>query len=72
MHAVARIYDGKGAHELFDVLERRKSDVESLIRSIKGFVSFSLVRAADGGFSPQMVAFPYLSFQDKVGVDESG
>jgi hypothetical protein len=64
MHAVTRIYSGKGAKELFDVLERRKSDVETLIRSITGFVSFSLVRTADGGFSVSV-------FQDKAGADES-
>jgi len=64
MHAVTRTYSGKGAKELFDVLEKRKSDVESLIRSIKGFVNYSLVRTADGGFSVSI-------FEDKAGADES-
>ena len=30
MHAVIRTYSGKGAKELFDVLEKRKADVEKL------------------------------------------
>jgi hypothetical protein len=64
MHAVTRTYSGKGAKELFDILEKHKNDVESLIRSIKGFVSFSLARTADGGFSVSV-------FQDKAGADES-
>ena len=64
MHAVTRTYSGKGAKELFDVLEKNKNDVEKLIRSIKGFVSFSLVRTPDGGFSVSV-------FEDKAGTDES-
>lgn len=64
MHAVTRAYSGKGAKELFDVLEKHKGDVEKLIRSIKGFVSYSLVRTPDGGFSVSV-------YQDKAGADES-
>lgn len=64
MHVVTRTYSGKGAVELFDVLEKKKADVEKLIRSIKGFVSYSLVRTPDGGFTVSV-------FQDKAGVDES-
>ena len=64
MHAVIRIYTDKGAKELFDVLERNKADLEKLIRSVKGFVSYSLVRTAGGGFTVSV-------FQDKAGTDES-
>ena len=64
MHVVTRSYSGKGAKELVDVLEKNKADVEKLIRSIKGFVSYSLVRTADGGLSVSV-------FQDKAGADES-
>jgi heme-degrading monooxygenase HmoA len=64
MHAVTRTYSGKGAKELFDVLEHNKNDIERLARSIRGFVSFYLVRTSDGGFSVSV-------FQDKVGTDES-
>ena len=64
MHAVTRTYSGKGAKELFDILEKNKAEVERLIRAVKGFVSYSLVRTASGGFSVSV-------FQDKTGTDES-
>ncbi|EUC20658.1 hypothetical protein PMI06_009920, partial [Burkholderia sp. BT03] len=37
MHTVVRRYSGKGAKELFDVLEQRTADIEELMRSVKGF-----------------------------------
>ena len=52
MHAVIRTYSGGRAKELFDLPETRSPDVESLIRSVKGFVSYSLVRTGDGGTGP--------------------
>jgi len=64
MHAVVRNYSGKGAKELFDLLERNARDVEQVIRGAAGFVSYSLVRTDDGGFSVSV-------FQDKAGADES-
>ena len=64
MHAVVRTYSGKGAKELFDLLEKRKTDVEKLMRSVKGFVNYSLVRTTNGGFSVSVA-------QDKAGADES-
>ena len=64
MHAVIRTYSGKGARELFDLLEKRRADVEPLIRSVNGFVSYSLVRTADGGFSVSVCS-------DKAGTEES-
>ena len=64
MHAVVRTYSGTGAKELMDVLEKSKAEVEGLIRAVRGFVSFSLVRTASGGFSVSV-------FQDKAGTDES-
>ena len=64
MHAVVRTYSGKGAKELIDVLEKNKPEVEKLIRAVKGFVSYSLVRTASGGFSVSV-------FQEKAGTDES-
>ena len=64
MHAVTRTYSGKGAKELFDLLEKRKPDVEALMRSVKGFAGYYLVRTADGGFSISIA-------QDKAGADES-
>ena len=63
MHAVIRSYSGKGTKALFDLLEKNKGEVESLIR-VKGFVSYSLVRTTRGGFSVSV-------YQDKAGADES-
>jgi hypothetical protein len=64
MHAVVRNYSGKGTKALFDLLEKNKGEVESLIRGVKSFVSYSLVRTTRGGFSVSV-------YQDKAGADES-
>jgi len=64
MQTVIRTYSGKGANELFDVLEERKTEVETLLRSVKGLVSYTLARSGDGGFSVTVC-------QDKAGVGES-
>jgi hypothetical protein len=64
MYAAVRTYSGSGAKELFDVLEKRKTEVETVMRPIKGFVSYTLARSGDGGFSVTVC-------QDKAGTDES-
>ncbi|NJD36695.1 MAG: hypothetical protein FIA96_18020 [Betaproteobacteria bacterium] len=64
MQVVVRTYSGKGAKELFDVLEKRKADVESILRSVGGFVTYTLARSGDGGFSVTVC-------KDKAGIDES-
>lgn len=64
MQAIVRTYSGKGAKELFDVLEKHKADIENIIRPVKGFVSYTLARSGDGGFSVTVC-------QDKAGIDES-
>jgi len=64
MQTVVRTYSGKGAKELFEMLEKHKADVEKLMRSVKGFVGYTLARSSDGGFSMTVC-------QDKAGVDES-
>jgi restriction endonuclease Mrr len=64
MQAVLRAYSGSGAKELFDVLEERATEVEELLRSVKGFVGYTLTRSGDGGFSVTVC-------NDKAGVDES-
>jgi hypothetical protein len=64
MHAVMRSYSGKGTKALFDLLEKNKGEVESVIRGVKGFVSYSLVRTTRGGFSISV-------YEDKAGADES-
>ncbi|NJR42688.1 MAG: hypothetical protein HC767_08485 [Akkermansiaceae bacterium] len=64
MHAVIRTFSGPGGKKLLDVLEGRKSEVEGLIRPVKGFVSYSLIRTADGGVSVTVC-------EDKAGTDQS-
>ena len=64
MHAVVRTYSGQGAKELFDLIEQRKAEVESLIRSVSGFHAYSLFRTDDGGVTVTVC-------QDKTGTDES-
>jgi hypothetical protein len=64
MHAVIRTYSGTGAKELFDLLEKRKADVESLLRSVEGFVSYSMIRTHDGGSTVTVC-------EDKAGTDDS-
>jgi len=64
MHAVMRDYSGTGAKKLFDLLEKKKAEVKNVIMPIKGFVSYTLVRTASGGFSVTIC-------QDKAGTDES-
>ena len=64
MHAVIRNYSGRGANALFDLLEERKAEVEGVIRSVTGFVSYTLLRTDDGGVTVTVC-------QDKAGTDES-
>lgn len=64
MQVVIREYSGKGAKELFDVLEKNKADVEKLLRTVKGLVSYTLARSSDGGFSVTVC-------QDQAGIDDS-
>ncbi len=64
MHAVVRNYSGSGAKELFDLLEERKADVESIMRSVTGLVTYSAIRTDDGGVTVTVC-------QDKSGTDES-
>lgn len=64
MHAVVRTYSGQGAKDLFAVLEKRKGEVERIIRAVPGFQAYSLIRTADGGISVTVC-------RDKAGTDES-
>ncbi len=64
MHAVVRSYSGSGAKELFDLIEQRKAEVESIIRPVTGFVSWLCIGTDDGGVTVTVC-------QDKTGTDES-
>jgi hypothetical protein len=64
MYAVVRSYSGSGAAELFDLLEERKAEVETIIRSVTGLVTYSLIRTDTGGVTVTVC-------QDKSGTDES-
>jgi hypothetical protein len=64
MHAVVRTYSGKGAKDLADLLEKRKGDVERIMRGVHGFVAYLMVRTADGCYSVSVC-------NDKAGTDES-
>jgi len=64
MKAIIRKYSGKGAKELIDTLEKHATELEPLMGSVKGLVSYTLVRSGDGGFSVTVC-------QDQAGLDES-
>ena len=64
MYAVVRSYSGSGATEPFDLLEERKEEVETIIRSVTGLVTYSLIRTDTGGITVTVC-------QDKSGTDES-
>jgi hypothetical protein len=64
MYAVVRTYSGQGANALFELLEQRKADVESLIRGVSGFQSYTLIRTDDGGVTVTVCQY-------KAGTDES-
>ena len=64
MHSVVRTYSGKGSKKLIDLIEQNKAEVEGLLRGIKGFDSYCLVRTTRGGFSVSV-------YEDEAGTDES-
>ena len=64
MHAVIRAYTGPNAAQFIEALDRRKDELERLLASIDGFVSYTLTRTADGGVSMSV-------FRTKEGADES-
>ena len=64
MQVVVGAYSGKGAKELFDLLEADKSGVEELTRSVKRLVSYTLARSGDWGYSVTVC-------DDRAGIDES-
>jgi hypothetical protein len=61
---VTRNYSGAGAKELFDLLEKRKSDVKEVIGAVHGIKSYAMTRTHDGGYTVTMC-------DDKAGTDDS-
>jgi hypothetical protein len=64
MYAVVRRYSGPRGRELIDLLERRKGEIEGIIKGVKGLVSYTLIRTDDGGLSVTVC-------EDKAGVEAS-
>jgi len=64
MHAVVRSYAGSGARELADLLEQRKAEIETIIGSVTGFVTYTFIRTDDGCVTVTVC-------QDKTGTDQS-
>ena len=64
MQTVLRQYSGKGAKELFDLLEKHSTEVEEWMGDVNGLVTYTLVHSGEGGFSVTVC-------QDKTGIDES-
>lgn len=61
MHAVVRKYKNP---KLIETLDQRKSEIESLIRPVPGFVAYYLIKSSDGGASITVC-------DDKTGTDAS-
>ena len=51
MHIAIRTYYGKGAKKLFDIGEQHEAELQDLMRSVEGLVSFTLARDRRGGFA---------------------
>ena len=64
MHAVMRTYSGDNAKKLADRLESRKVEIEKLIRGVPGFLSWGLMRTANG-------CTTFTLCKDKAGCDHS-
>lgn len=64
MDAVIRVYSGPGAKELFAALEKNATEVQVLMRSVNGFVGYTLARTDAGGFSVTVCL-------NQAGIDES-
>ena len=64
MHAVMRTYSGDSAKKFADLLEQRKDEIEKTIRGVSGFVSWGLMRTANG-------CMTFTVCKDKAGCDQS-
>jgi hypothetical protein len=64
VYAVVRTYSGAEAKDFFDLLEKRKSEVEAVMRSVPALVSYTLVRSGEGGVSVTVC-------ENKAGAEQS-
>ena len=64
MHAVIRSYSGQGASELFNALAEREKDVQDIISTVPGFISYAAFRTDDGGRTVTVC-------QERSGTDEA-
>lgn len=64
MQVVIRTYYGKGTKKLFDVAEQHEAELQSLMRSVEGLVSYTLARDGRGGFAVTVC-------RDKRGIRQS-
>ena len=51
MHVVIRTYYGRGTKALFDAGEQHKAELQRLMRTVDGLVSYTLARDGNGGYS---------------------
>jgi len=64
MQVVIRTYYGKGTKQLFDVGEQHEVELQRLMHSVPGLISYTLARSNDGGFSVTVC-------QDHQGIEHS-
>ena len=64
MQAVIRNYIGQGPGAFFDLLEQRQAEVEALLKTVPGLVSYVLARSHTGGFSVTIC-------RDQAGIERS-
>lgn len=62
MYLVVRRY--RAASQLMDALEANQAEIERLVRDVRGFVAYYLVRSGDGGVSVSIC-------RDRMGAEES-
>jgi len=51
MHVIIRTYYGKDVKKLFAIGERHAAELQSLMRTVEGLVSYTLARDGRGGFA---------------------
>jgi hypothetical protein len=65
MHVVSRRYSGPGAKEAIAVGLARQHDLGALMRSVPGFVAYTVIKVGDDAWITATIC------QDKAGCDQS-